>query len=211
MKNLKICAISDTHSKHDKIIIPECDILIHAGDFTYFSRGGDQEIINFFNWFYQQPAKHKIFIAGNHEVLFESKEKFFKELMPPGVIYLNDSMAEIEGLKIWGSPITPYFHGWAYNRQRGSAIKKHWDLIPENIDILVTHGPAYGYFDEVGQDHQGCEELLFALQRVRPKAHLFGHFHRQGKSVVNGISFYNCAMVNNKYEIINKPLLLEEF
>ncbi len=208
---MKIIAISDSHSQHENIIIPPCDILLHGGDFTYFSKGGDQEIINFFNWFYQQPAKHKIFIAGNHEVLFESKESFFKDLLPPGVIYLNDSMVEIEGLKIWGSPITPYFHNWAYNRQRGVNIKKHWDLIPENIDILLTHGPAYKIIDEVGHENVGCKDLLDTLNRVKPKLFCFGHIHRHQYKLYNNIHCYNCAMVDSNYTVKYKPFEINLF
>jgi len=205
---MKIVSISDTHSKHNELEIPECDLFIHGGDFTYFSNGGESEIIDFLTWFSLQPAKHKVFIAGNHEVLWESKEQYFKNKIPEGVYYLNDSMVEIDGIKIWGSPITPYFYGWAYNRNRGEEIKKHWDLIPDDIDILVTHGPAFGIMDKAGNEHVGCEELLFALQRVKPKMHLHGHMHRKGHIYNNNIHYFNCAMVNSKYNIVNKPSLI---
>ena len=82
---MKIVSISDTHSKHNELEIPECDLFIHGGDFTYFSNGGESEIIDFLTWFSLQPAKHKVFIAGNHEVLWESKEQYFKNKIPEGV------------------------------------------------------------------------------------------------------------------------------
>jgi hypothetical protein len=62
----------------------------------------------------------------------------------PTVIYLNDSGVEIDGLKFWGSPVQPYFHNWAFNRI-GDDICKHWELIPLDTDILITHGPVKGF------------------------------------------------------------------
>lgn len=206
---MKIVAFSDSHSKHNELIIPESDLLICAGDFTYFSKGGHQEIIDFLTWFNNQPSKHKVFIAGNHEILWELKEKEFKLLIPSGIHYLNDSGVEIEGIKIWGSPITPFFHGWAYNRTRGDQIKKHWDLIPDDIDILITHGPAFGILDTVGDNNVGCEELLKKIEEHPPKIHLFGHIHRHSKTIRNiqntEVKFFNCAVVNGKYNIKKQP------
>ena len=76
------------------------------------------------------------------------------------VHYLCDSGLEFEGLKIWGSPYTPTFGKWNFMRNRGDEIKKHWDLIPSDVDILVTHGPPYGIFDEtIDGIHAGCEDL----------------------------------------------------
>src|SRR5579863_6916609 len=86
-----------------------------------------------------------------------------------GVIYLDDSGIEIEGLKIWGSPVQPEFCSWAFNRKRGKEIARHWAKIPEDTQVLVTHGPPVGILDEVdrgiisgvegGREHVGCEEL----------------------------------------------------
>lgn len=210
---MKIIAISDTHSRHREIEIPECDILIHAGDFTYFSKGGESEILDFLSWLNAQPAKHKVFIAGNHEILWERKEKYFKNKIPDGIHYLNDSSVTIEGIKIWGSPITPTFYSWAYNRNRGDDIKKHWDLIPDDIDILVTHGPAFGILDNSIDGHVGCEELLKKIEATLPSIHIFGHIHLGGKTIrkINNkeVKFYNSALVNGKYEIKRKPHFFE--
>lgn len=210
---MKIVAISDSHSKHREVEIPECDMLIHAGDFTYFSKGRENEIMDFLSWFNSQPAKYKIFIAGNHEILWESKESYFKNKIPEGIYYLNDSMIEIEGIKIWGSPITPKLDDLAYNRDRGKAIKKHWDLIPDDIDILVTHGPAFGIIDNTINGSCGCEELLKKIEKHPPSIHIFGHTHSQGKTIrsINNkeVRFYNSALVNGKYKIKRKPHVFE--
>lgn len=209
MQNVKICAISDSHSKHDSVIIPHCDILMHAGDITFFSKKGPQEVVDFLDWFYRQPAKYKIFCAGNHDLDLENDEALFRSIMPPGVIYLNDELVEIEGIKIWGSPITPTFYNWAFNRDRGAKIKKHWSKIPEGIDILLTHGPAYGHLDLVGTESVGCVDLLEVINKIKPSIHIFGHIHRHSHKTIEidgkKMDFYNAAVVNSKYEIIHKP------
>ena len=143
---MKIVAISDTHGLHTQVKVPDGDILIHTGDVS--SQGKEFEIILFLNWFRDLPHKHKVFIAGNHDFYFErTPVSDVNKIIPDNVIYLNDSGVTVEGIRIWGSPIQPWFYDWAFNRQRGAEIKKHWDLIPENTDILMTHGPAFGIHD----------------------------------------------------------------
>lgn len=207
---MNIVAISDTHSQHDDVIIPPCDLLLHAGDLTFFSKKGKQEIIDFMNWFSLQPAKYKIFCGGNHDTILEMHESFFRTVIPPGVIYLNDESVVIDGIKIWGSPITPWFHDWAWNRQRGEKIKAHWDKIPNDTDIILTHGPVLGILDS----GNGCADLLEAFKRVQPKIHVFGHIHvGYGHRTVNfngkDVEFYNAALVNKEYKIINQPHLIK--
>lgn len=129
-------------------------------------------------------------------------------MIPDGVVYLNDSSVEIEGIKIWGSPITPWFNDWAFNRDRGSEIKKHWDLIPDDIDILVTHGPPFGILDEtVYGKRTGCEELLLRVYQVKPKYHIFGHIHKDYGSFTKGeITFINASVLDDWYEMRNEAV-----
>lgn len=144
---MRIIAIADTHGRHSDLIIPPGDVLIHAGDMSM--KGTEQEMINFIQWFSQQDFKHKIFIAGNHDFYFEKTPvEEINKLIPPAVIYLNDAAVEIDGTRFWGSPITPWFFNWAFNRHRGEDIRKHWDLVPNDTDILITHGPVYTILDK---------------------------------------------------------------
>src|SRR5690606_12635911 len=123
---MRIIALSDTHGKHRKIEIPDGDILIHAGDIS--SRGEKNEVVDFLDWFESQRHQHKIFIPGNHDFFFEVESlSEINSLIPEGVTYLNDSGVEIGGVRIWGSPITPWFNNWAFNRLRGEDIVKHWE------------------------------------------------------------------------------------
>ena len=204
-------AISDTHNMHTPLILPEGDVLIHAGDVT--KQGSEAQVYHFLDWFSAQPHRHKVFIAGNHDFYFEREnpDKIAK-MIPDNIVYLNDSGVTIEGVKIWGSPIQPWFYDWAFNRKRGSEICKHWDLIPNDTDVLITHGPAYYRLDSVvsGGSHVGCMDLLTAIRRVRPKFHICGHIHEAYGTVKEGITTYiNASVLNEKYELVNKPIVFE--
>jgi len=95
---MKIVFISDTHGRHHDVNIPKGDLLIHAGDLS--SRGKEDEIDSFLDWFKNQPHKYKIFIAGNHDFFFEKETlKKINAKIPDTIIYLNDSGIEIEGIK----------------------------------------------------------------------------------------------------------------
>jgi len=211
---MKVACISDTHNHHSKIKINQCDILIHAGDFT--SVGKFHEISNFGKWLHSQPAKHKVVIAGNHDLTFESMGPLARETLKeacPDVIYLQDSEVDINGLRIYGSPWQPQFYNWAFNLERGEDIKRKWDLIPTGIDILITHGPPHGILDIVKDNPSqliGCEELYKATMMKTKIAHIFGHIHDSyGEKCVNGIHFINAASCNEAYNPINKPIEFE--
>lgn len=214
----KIVVISDTHGQHLGMQIPDGDILIHCGDFS--SHGQYIDAVKFVNWFGAQRHKHKIFIAGNHDFYFErgnpSDIDSFLKTMPPAVHYLQDNGIELEGLKFWGSPVQPTFFNWAFNRDRGEQIKKHWDLIPEGTDVLITHGPPHkicdiapsgnGFYKNVG-----CVDLLNATLKIKPKLHVFGHIHFSGgNSFISPKTIYaNASICDEDYLRNNKPLVID--
>ncbi len=207
---MQITTISDTHGKHAQLHLTSGDILLHAGDIS--SRGNRTEVEDFLNWFKVQDYKYKIFIAGNHDFLFEDNSATaIARLIPDDIIYLNDSGVEIEGLKIWGSPITPWFYDWAFNRKRGEQIQAHWDLIPSDTDILITHGPAYKVLDlTTGKVRAGCEDLLRRIKKIKPKIHLSGHIHEgYGQVKKYGTHFINASVLNERYEMVNAPIIVE--
>ncbi len=206
---MKIVCISDTHTLHKNMKIPDGDLLIHAGDVS--SRGKLDEIIQFNDWLGTLPHRHKVVIAGNHDFYFESNPSHAKSLIT-NAIYLNDNGVEIKGIKIWGSPIQPWFYDWAFNRQRGEDIRKHWELIPTDTDILITHGPPYGILDETTRGELvGCEDLLEVIQqRVKPRLHVFGHIHESyGKTEIDETTFVNAAMVNLQYRPVNQAIVVD--
>lgn len=207
---MKIVFISDTHAKHRQLTLPEGDILIHAGDVS--ERGEPEQIDDFLNWISIQDFRHKIFIAGNHDFYFEDVASIQLDfIIPDNVIYLNDSGVTIEGIKIWGSPVQPWFYDWAFNRQRGEEIQQHWDLIPNDTDILITHGPPKGVLDMTkGGIEAGCENLYDTVMRTTIKVHVFGHIHEgYGMRDLNNKTFINASSVDYHYRITNAPVVFE--
>lgn len=190
--------------------MPKADAVIHAGDMTY--RGEKSEVLDFLAWFGALPYRYKIFIAGNHDFYFEKQPPdVIQKTLPRGVIYLNDSGITIEGIQIWGSPVTPWFFNWAFNRQRGPSINNHWKKIPEHTDILVTHGPAFGLLDTVlNGRNTGDKDLYKRITAVKPKVHICGHIHEAyGMTVKEGTRYINACVLNESYELVNKPVLFE--
>ena len=207
---MKFIAISDTHGKHEQVNLPDGDVLIHAGDITW--QGHEREVLDFLGWFANLSFRYKIFIAGNHDFYFEreSSEKV-KAAIPGSVIYLEDSSIDIEGIRIWGSPVTPWFYDWAFNRHRGEEIRKHWEKISEHTDIVVTHGPAYGMLDQSSKgEHLGCKDLYERLAHVKPRIHVCGHIHEAyGTAEKADIKFINCSATDEKYRLIHAPVVFE--
>ena len=207
---MKFVAIADTHGQHNDLDLPPADVLIHAGDVSM--RGTEAEIVDFIRWFKMQDYTHKILIAGNHDFYFErAADAMIENMLPSNVSYLNDSEVVINGIKIWGSPISPWFFNWAFNRHRGEAIKKHWDLIPSNADIVVTHGPVFNVLDKTATGkHAGCEDLLHKINEVKPAVHICGHIHEgYGEVNIAGTKFINASVLNENYKLVNSPVVFE--
>jgi len=212
----KIVFISDTHNKHKHLtskgmgnILGSGDYLIHAGDCT--SMGSKNEITQFLEWFSNTDFKHKIFIAGNHDFGFEQQTDIAQEYKDMGVIYLFDNEVTIDGIKFYGSPWQPEFHNWAFNLPRGEELAQKWEQIPNDVDVLITHGPAYGILDyaPIG-GHVGCEELYRKIVEVKPKIHVCGHIHDgYGQKTMGGIEFLNASVLNDRYEHAHKPIVVE--
>lgn len=205
---MRIVALSDTHFRHRCVAVPDGDVVIHAGDLT---RSGDPaELADVMRWFARLPHPHKIFIAGNHDWVFELQPDIAAGLIPEGVTYLQDSGSVIEGVKFWGSPVQPAFLRWAFNRTRGEEIDRHWQKIPMGTDVLITHGPPHGILDLVGNEHVGCEMLRRRIEIVRPACHVFGHIHgARGTGTLGSTMLINAAICTENYRPINPPFVLD--
>lgn len=206
---MKICVIADTHGFHDRIAVPEADLLIHAGDVSM--SGSAPELADFARWWNALPHPGKVLIAGNHDWLFQREPELARSWFK-GCAYLEDSQAVVLGLRIWGSPWQPWFLDWAFNLRRGPELRAKWDLIPEGVDILVTHGPPLGHGDRTARGELvGCQDLLDAIRdRVRPRWHLCGHIHEgYGMTESCGTAFVNASVCTRFYEPVNQPVLLQ--
>jgi Icc-related predicted phosphoesterase len=205
----RIVCLSDTHNCNDEISVPDGDILIHSGDATI--RGTIAEIVLFNEWLANLPHKHKIFVAGNHDWLFETNPASARKLLDGKIIYLQDSSIEIEKFKIYGAPWQPRFYDWAFNLNRGREMAEKWNLIPQDTDILITHGPPNGILDLTPQgDFAGCEELRRRVEEISPKAHIFGHIHSgYGREEKFGVKFVNASNCDESYEPTNLPVVFD--
>jgi len=209
---MRFVVISDTHCEHEHLAVPAGDVLVHAGDVA--SRGDQSELERFLSWFAQLPHAHKLLVAGNHDRFAEQKPEQFLELVPKGVTYLRDSGVTIEGIRFWGSPMTPRFYHWAFMADIGPELSAYWQLIPDATDILITHGPPRGIMDTVMHDghltHTGCPDLLAAVWRCQPAYHLFGHIHEgYGQAMTNGIRFINASNMNERYQLKNPAVVFD--
>lgn len=214
---LRIVAISDTHEQHEQIELPEGDLLICAGDITY--NGKPHAVAAFNRWFAAQPHRFKILIAGNHDFLFEQEKGVAREVLSDSITYLEDSGCELDvaragglarRLKFWGSPVTPWFFDWAFNRHRGAEIRRHWDRIPDATDILVTHGPPAGILDRNSAGEQtGCADLRRVVDRIKPRLHVFGHIHEAyGVEERGGTVFVNACQLDDRYRLAHEPVVV---
>lgn len=180
----KIWHFSDTHTYHELLKVPECDISICSGDVTN-PRDKDvnaKEYLEFLDWYGQQTIGYRILIGGNHDTSLESKRIREEDFTSRGIIYLHDEEVVINGLKIWGSPYTPTFGvGWSFNKSRDK-IHAVWEKIPEDTDIVVTHGPPKGILDlsynrENELEFCGDVALKRRMLTIQPKLVCFGHIH----------------------------------
>jgi Icc-related predicted phosphoesterase len=219
---VKIAYFSDTHGYHDYVELPPVDILICGGDIS--GTGLEHQVTDFFNWFNQQQALVKVLIAGNHDRSFDPEKNITGE-KPEWLIklldeyknsgrnyYLENESCEVEGLKIWGSPVTPSFgrHYWAFNKDRGVEIDEVWQQIPLDSDIVVTHGPALYYRDKLmdGQN-VGCENLRNSIRYLAPILHLSGHIHFGYGYETDQLTYsVNGAICDESYNPINKPWII---
>jgi Icc-related predicted phosphoesterase len=203
---ISIVAISDTHGFHDAVDIPDGDILIHAGDLT---RHGEMRDVKEFNDFLGGlPHPVKIVIAGNHDFCFESDPETCRSHLN-NAIYLQDQAVTVRGIRFYGSPWQPWFYDWAFNLQRGPEIRAKWELIPEDTDVLITHGPPFGHGDRTIQGERvGCQDLLEVIERIKPDVHFFGHIHEgYGLTRNESTNFINASICGPSYRPQNKPTL----
>ena len=212
-----ITFISDTHTKHRncELDLPGGDLLIHAGDFMN-SGYNPIEAIEFFKWFDKiNNYDHKIFIAGNHDRWMENAPDEAKGILTgyKTIDYLEDSKIVINDINIYGSPWQPAFYNWAFNLPRnGVELQENWSNIPNDTEVLITHGPPWGHCDitPYGNLNVGCELLRVRVDELKPKIHVFGHVHSGYGYYYNGHThFINASILNERYNYENKPLTVE--
>jgi len=229
--SIRFVVLSDTHEKQNEIKeIPAGDVLLHAGDFTLHCK--PEKVVEFNDFLGTLPHKHKIVIAGNHEILFE--EGFYERTWQKWRSYLGehklsittaevkslltnctfieDQGVEVMGVKIYGSPWSPECGGWAFGYLPG---KENWTKIPQDTCVLVTHGPPQGILDKsMFGNNTGCPALRFRVHQVKPLVHIFGHIHETYgvfQPADNDLRtvFINGSTCNAKYRPTNRPIVFD--
>lgn len=208
-----VVCVSDTHNTQPAL--PEGDVLVHAGDLT--QSGTYEELCAVLVWLSAQPHPIKIVVAGNHDILLDSKQdaignrivsttdpskspEALRAALPWGdVIYLQNEETTVtcpngRRLRVYGSPYSPRYGNWAFQYPKPEDIWRN--TVPDNTDILVTHGPPRGHLDL----NLGSVHLLRELWRVRPLLHVFGHIHEgagvEGVGVDALLGAYEGAVVD---------------
>ncbi len=207
MNMISLVLMSDTHGRHRDVQVPAGDLLVHAGDFTFFN-GNTFAIRDFNDWLGQLPHRNKVLIPGNHDSGFV--DSAFRELITEATLLINEGTV-IEGLRIWGSPVTPNDWG-AFGPGTAQEREDLFAQIPQGTDVLITHGPPRGILDSPSRQKrsQGCDQLLAAVRRVRPHLHVFGHIHQQyGKLHSDGTLFVNAALAGLDYTVTKRPIEVE--
>jgi len=194
---IRIVAMADTHLQHDGLVVPDGDILVHAGDML--QHGSLDELARAADYLRSLPHRIKIIVAGNHEVCLEKRPKEARALLD-GFLYLQDEAATVAGLVFYGSPWQVKFRIWAFGATRGAELASKWAKIPDRVDVLVTHSPPHGFGDRIEwreeQRRVGCAELLARVRQVKPQLHLFGHIHQDRGQWTDGATTFANVTTN---------------
>ncbi len=206
---MRIVAIGDTHTKHRKLQVPYGDVLLFAGDGEFRSA---LDLIDFNNWLSELGHELVIVIAGNHD--------FFCERFPNEVgnylakaVYLRDAQYALpNGMTLWASPMTITFLNWAFMESDENLDRYYWSKIPPKTDVLLTHGPAYGYLDtaQLQGDHLGSRTLANRVERLKIPYVIHGHIHGgYGIQKTKYTTYVNCSVLNEDYNVVNQPIVID--
>src|ERR1035437_1547044 len=209
-----ITLLSDSHGQHRKIPkewLPETDWILHAGDVS--SMGTLEQISDFLDWFSKVGNyKFRVFCAGNHDWLFERTSYLAKSMIPDNVIYLENSEVVIDGIKVYGVPQQIEFCNWAFNIPKED-MKKYWDAVPEDTNVILTHGAPFKILDMTLEgDFTGCEYLLKRMSELKQlKLEVHGHIHeaRGIFEFADGVKIINASILNRSYKMVNKPYIID--
>lgn len=205
----KLVILSDTHNQLNKVQVPDGDILIHCGDATMM--GTLQEFSKFNYHLGQLPHKVKIFVNGNHDWLAQHNLSLARATLTNAQILMDEAVV-IDDLKIYGSSWQPEFGHWAFGLKRGKALADKWALIPDDTQILITHGPPYGILDQTPREEfVGCMDLLERIGKLKAlKIWCGGHIHNsRGIEQRNNITFINASVCDESYRPLNLPFVID--
>lgn len=211
MPGMTVLATSDFHGRLP-IITKSCDLLLVGGDVcpmedhspAYQLRWLDKV---FRSWLETTEAGSIIGVAGNHDFVFEKEPGAVAELELPWS-YLQDEMAEVGGLRVYGTPWTPNLPRWAFHGGMDNRCGDHFDQIPHGLDILLSHGPMHGYADKLPEyGYVGCKAMAKRVNKIKPRSFVCGHIHEgaghyRHPHVEHGV--FNVAYLDEHYRPAHK-------
>ena len=227
---MRLVIISDTHLQHG-FNVPSGDILVHCGDLTF--RGDLSEISRAAAWLKELRPRFKavVVVPGNHDWMAEKDPGMMRMMMEgAGCVYLDHRPAVVEGIRFFGSGYTPRFFDWALNVDRGPRLAALWSQIPEDTQVLITHGPPMGRLDVVKRPngdldsmayattmkelhldtHVGCADLAERIKSLPElRVHAFGHIHRPGIEIEGGVTYVNASICDERYKATHSPHIVE--
>ena len=215
----RLVLLSDTHGFMSKIKVPDGDILLHSGDICYH-KGTPQEVEKEFKLIGKLPHKYKVVIAGNHDFPIQDIPGFAKQVaLENGIIYLENSSVELEFLNIYGSPWTPWFFSWAFNfeEQNIEQAQRCWANIPDNTNVLITHGPPRKILDRTPDHYEhlgrnvGCGQLFSkTIKLPNLLLHSFGHIHcSYGYENFEKTLYVNASICTEQYRPTNPAYVVD--
>jgi Icc-related predicted phosphoesterase len=220
---MRLAMTSDLHGYLPKPEeMPEADMLLIAGDVTPVWNHSNSFQANWLQtdfraWLNQLPYEEIVGVAGNHDFIFRNTKKHH-DWLP--WFYLQNNEVTTMQLKIWGSPYSNKFNDWAFMREERELVEI-WDTIPRDIDILIVHGPPYGFGDVVGKvwrdgwtdHHVGSSSLANQLhydEWPHLKLVVFGHIHEgYGEYENKSVRYLNVSRVDGEYRPINPIMTVD--
>lgn len=177
---MRLVIFSDTHNQHASVPIPDGDVLVFCGDACAY--GTAQDFMAFAEWFGSYPHALKLYVAGNHDLIVESSRDACAGILhaKANAVYLEDSGIVLpNGMNCWGSPWTPRSLNWAFQQDPGPELRAIWQKVPNNTNVLITHGPSYGLLDLYNStENIGDPQLRNRIEELRElKVHAHGHVH----------------------------------
>lgn len=206
-ENVAIVALSDQHGHLPEV--PACDLVLIGGDVCPIvdhtpSTQRDWLLGPFADWLAALPAQRVVGIAGNHDFVFQTELAADVAQLP--WTYLQDEHADVLGMRVHGTPWTPWFHDWAFNAPEGEEAGEAFlagrlAAVPAGVDVLLSHGPPRDHGDLASfGGHVGSTALVDAIDRTAPRLVVCGHIHEAtGRWWRGGTEIANVALVDGPF------------
>jgi Icc-related predicted phosphoesterase len=210
---MKIVAFSDIHGQQNNKLARwfnnnPGDLLIFAGDLQLNNLDDGTKFIE---WIHQLPYTNKILVFGNHDGNYIHALAYIIQNSFNNITFLNNNNTIINGIKIFGSPHSVEYGSWWF-MMKDNELADLWNKIPDDTDILITHGPPFGILDYTCDGFTtGSKTLGEKISKLKQlKYHIFGHIHESyGIKRINNITFMNVSLLNEKYQFANNPIIID--